>query len=104
MQWERVGVDWENWLKVNLVLKFYLYRSQHVLQKQSKYAYIQRRSEFQIIGTLSKTAEDGDGNVGKTIRLTREDSLLLFLFSVSKNTTWILLKQEDYLFLVYTKW
>ena len=26
-----------------------------------------------IIGNLSKTAEDGDGNVGKTIRLITED-------------------------------
>ena len=26
-----------------------------------------------LLGTLSKTAEDGDGNVGKTIKLITQD-------------------------------
>ena len=38
-----------------------------------------------LIGTLRKTAEDGDGNVGKTIRLITQD----------KKRTWIRLITQD---------
>ena len=53
-----------------------IYASEHAREKVQKRKEIQRSSftlQTVSLGSLSKTAEDGDGNFSKTIRLITQD-------------------------------